>query len=108
LGIYEKIYAKRLERKREAVDTLIYFIGNDIKINDSIFMSYFNYVDYDITVRYDPGPYDALKSTGLNQIKNDSLRVRIVRGYNFLLPHFMGFANSLGEELNPHIMELKK
>ncbi len=107
LNIYENVYEERLERKRRAIDTLIYFIGNDIKISDSIFMSYFGDVDFDIGVRYDSGPYDALKSTGLNQIKNDSLREKIVRAYDFSLPLYMEFSNVPVKEFSPLIMELE-
>jgi hypothetical protein len=107
LSIYEGLFENRLERKREAIDTLVYFSGNNMKTSDSVFMSYFMYVDFDITVRFDSGPYDALKSTGLNQILNSLLREKIVGVYDVLLPSFTGFANDRDDELVSHIFDLE-
>lgn len=107
LNLYEKVFEWRLDRKKEAIDTLIYFSGNNISITDSVFMSYFMWVDLDITVRYDSGPYDALKSTGLNQISNGVLREKIVNAYDVQLPAFTKFANEEDDESISRIFALE-
>ena len=107
LGVYNNLFEYRLERKRQAIDTLVHFVGLNAKIHDSIVIKYFEYVGHDIVARVDSGPFDALKSGGLHQITNEALREQIVSTYQVLLPSFVIFTQIPSNELNPIISELE-
>ena len=59
-----------------------------------------------IRLRYDNGPYEALKSSGLDYINNDSLRTAINKTYS-MLPIFQYFSNQIDDYNDPKISELE-
>ena len=107
LGVYNNLFENRLERKRQAIDTLVHFVGTNAKIHDSIVLQYFDYVDFDIVARVDSGPFDALKAGGLHQITDEALREKIVNTYQVLLPAFLIFTQLPGNDYNPIISQLE-
>tara|TARA_R110002074_G_C11968398_1_gene610414 strand:- start:60 stop:467 length:408 start_codon:yes stop_codon:yes gene_type:complete len=60
----------------------------------------------DIRLKHDRGPYEALKSSGLDYIRNDSLRTAINRTYTSL-PQLQFFSHSYDTQSNPKISELE-
>ncbi len=55
---------------------------------------YFNRLLHGLQVTYNRGPYDALKSSGLDRISNDSLRNRLIYVYDFIYPRYEGLINN--------------
>lgn len=107
LNVYNGIFEYRLGIKKNAIDSLKKLIGTQSKVSDSVFMSYYKDIDRDIVGRFDSGPYDALKSNGLNQISNPDLRKDIVNTYQAVLPAYINFLNIPSEEFNATITELE-
>ena len=107
LGRYNGLFRRRIEIKKEAIDSLKNFIGRHAKVSDSVFMRYYGRAFIGIVGRFDSGPYDALKSNGLNQISNPELRKEIVNTYQVVLPSFMRFLDLPGEHNVNLINELE-
>ena len=103
---FDKQYGPRLERKKKGLDSLFHYIqyGNDI--HNSLFIKFYNNMRQSIRLGHDSGPYEALKSSGLDYIRNDSLRTAINRTYT-LLPFFQYFSHQIDAENNPRISELE-
>ena len=59
----------------------------------------------DILLAYDSGPFQALKSSGLDIVKNDSLRAKINQAYEVSLPFRKSF--NRGELLDTRISNLE-
>ena len=106
--LYKDIFDLRLERKKNGIDSLLLYIGNNKSIKDNLFMKLLSQSGTDIKVRFDSGPYDALKSSGFDIIKNDSLRAKIINAYEIELPAYSGFVESYNNEKNPEIIDYKQ
>jgi hypothetical protein len=62
---------------------------------------YFDWLSYGLTFQLNSGPYESLKSIGLEKISNDSLRNEIVYFYDFVVPRLkdlIEFGQSGAEE----------
>ena len=103
---YEMRYTPRLERKKRGLDSLMAYIYNQKDIHDTLFIRYYIQMRQGIRLGYSNGPYEALKSTGLDFIKNDSLRSAINDTYA-LLPFFMSFSHQRDDGSNARINELE-
>lgn len=103
LRLYESIYDFRLKRKKNGIDSLLLFINKNDSIEDFLFMNLGNQSRTDIGIRYDSGPYDALKSIGFDIIRNDSLRSKIINAYEVELPAYKGFVEDYNSEKDPII-----
>ncbi len=60
------------------------------------------------TQRYTSGPYEAIKSNGLDKIKNDSLRALLIENYDERLPAQMVFIKYINESCDQRIDEARK
>jgi len=65
--------------------------------NDTLII-YIRAMQRDIIFRYDSGPYDALKSSGFELIKNKELRKQIIKSFEVTLPGFTLFINNYNDE----------
>jgi hypothetical protein len=83
-----------------------YYLTGEID-RDSI-NYYFNDLNFGIQITYNRGPYDAVKSTGLDKINNDSLRSALIKAYDFQLPRWEGLISSSQDQLVLKIEELKR
>ena len=99
-------YDPRLERKKSGLDSLYYYMHSDEVIHDSLFIKFYIKMRQGIRLGHDAGPYEALKSTGLDYIRNDSLRSAINKTYT-ILPFFQFFSHQTDAENNPRISELE-
>ncbi len=104
---YDLNYGWRLERKRTGLDSLLFYMKNGVKIHDTLFIIFYGMMSMDIRLTHDEGPYEALKSSGLDHIKNDSLRTAINRTYINLVIWEL-FSYNTDAENNPMISELEK
>lgn len=65
-----------------------YYLTKEI---DSDSIDYYFYdLNFGIQVTFNRGPYDALKSTGLDKISNDQLRSKMIEVYDFQYPRWEG------------------
>lgn len=108
LEIYGTIFEMRLNRKKVGIDSLLFYHGSKQAIDDDTFMRLYSYCQMEILVRFDNGPYDALKSMGFDIIKNDSLRARIINTYESVLPSFQTFIELLNNDLSPIIQQIDR
>ena len=67
-------------------------------INKDSIDYHFNRLDHRLRVTTNRGPYDALKSSGLDKISNDSLRNQLIYFYDFILPRYQGLIQSKLDE----------
>ena len=77
------------------------------EIKDSLFIDFYTNMSQDIFLRFDNGPFEGLKSSGLDIISNDSLRTAINNAYAVKLPLYNHLSNILYEESKPEISKLE-
>jgi len=99
-------YGPRLKRKKSGLDSLSHYIQNGQDIHDSLFIKFYFQMRQGIRLGHDNGAYEALKSSGLDYIRNDSLRASINKTYT-ILPFFQFFSHQMDEEYSPRISELE-
>ena len=106
LWAYENYMDPRLKRKKSGIDSLYAYIIAQNAIKDSIFINFYKMSKQDIHFRYGNGPFEALKSSGLDLIRNDSLRTHINNTYTSELPTLVVLGNEYYTEQKPKIDEL--
>ena len=89
----EHLLGRRHKTQLNAVNFFRKSILQDSVDQDSVDF-HFNRLLYGLQVTYNRGPYDALKSSGLDRISNDSLRNRLIYVYDFIYPRYEGLINS--------------
>ena len=107
LKAYESFSDPRIERKKRGIDSLFTYVFDNKEIKDSLFIDFYSNMSQDIFVRFDNGPFEGLKSSGLDIISNDSLRSAINNAYTVKLPSYTHFSNSLYDESKPKISKLE-
>lgn len=108
LNLYEDIYQKRFDRKKRGIDFLIKASYESLKIPDDTLMRYFRNMGTDIYFRLDNGPYDALKSSGFELIRNKKLRKEIINTYEVVLPAYAEFINGNNDDYTRIEQEYRK
>lgn len=107
LKAYEDYLIPRLERKQKGLDSLQTYIFDKKIIQDSLFLDFYSNLGQDVYMRFDNGPFEALKSSGLEIISSDSLRTAINNAYTAELPIYSFFSNNIYEESRSEISELE-
>jgi len=107
LRLYERSFDWRLDLKKEGIDSFLYYVGTHQSISKEAFIRLFYKMQINPILRFDSGPFEALKSTGLDIIENDSLRTEINRTYQLKLPAEVGFATRIVDLNNQRIQELE-
>lgn len=84
----------RLNSLDSATEVMLRLIDEKAPFIDSLYnqsrrRSYF--LATGIIYQYNPGPYEALKATGVDKIKNDSLRKELINLYDFEYPRHKEF-----------------
>ena len=87
----DSFYLTRLEIKEISSRRLKNMVGNKEPISNFLFLKLFYELKTDFLYTFDSGPYDALKSSGLDRLKSDSLRSLLIRSYDNLFPTFKQF-----------------
>lgn len=108
LQYYEDVVDPLIERKQKGLDSLEVYIFDKKTIQDSLFSIFYYNASQDLVLFFDNGPYEALKSSGLNLISNDSLRSAINNVYTVQLPSFANFANTRNDDYKSEISQLKR
>lgn len=107
LELFNDIFKTRLDLKQKGIDSLFTYSYAKKSLPDSLFMKYYNRMKIDIVLRFDDGPFEALKSSGLEIISNNELRTSINQSYTVALPAFKGFANTTSNENQSQIDKLE-
>jgi len=98
----EHLIGKRMQTEQEASQFFEnYFINGTIE-KDSV-NYYYSRLNKGLQITYNKGPYEALKSTGIDKVKNDSLRNKIIDLYEFKLPRHTGLITHYLEFSGKHI-----
>lgn len=82
---YFQTMVDRLTQKGTAVDRLLELRESNTADRDSI-SKYFQITRYETLFQYNSGPYGSIKSSGIEKISNDSIRMKMVDLYEFLMP----------------------
>jgi len=107
LVIYSRVFDPRLEEKKSAIIYFLDHIGNNKTITVTNFLMYYDALKTDVVIRFDNGPFEALKSLGLETISNNTLRALINNTYQVSLPSFKLFTMLRAELNNPQIDQLE-
>ena len=107
LKAYESFSDPKIERKKRGLDSLFTYVFDKKEIKDSLFIDFYTNMSQDIFLRFDNGPFEGLKSSGLDIISNDSLRTAINNAYAVKLPLYNHLSNILYEESKPEISKLE-
>ena len=91
------LIGNRLQRIKKATLFFENYLVTDSIATDSIDYHYEG-LNYGFQVTYNNGPFEALKSTGIDKLKNHSLRKRIIDLYEFQFPRYAGLINVFKEE----------
>ena len=107
LKAYEGGINQRIERKKYGLDSLQRYIFHKKTINDSLFLDFYANLSQGPYLRFDNGPFEALKSTGLDVIRNDSLRTAINNAYTTRLPMATNLSRELSERNESEISKFQ-
>ncbi|GAA4806936.1 DUF6090 family protein [Litoribaculum gwangyangense] len=107
LQAYEDFLVPRIEKKQSGLDSLLTYIFDKKIIQDSLFLDFYTNLGQDVYMRFDNGPFEALKSNGLDIISNDSLRTAINNAYTAELPIYTFFSNDFYNQKKTKISELQ-
>ena len=101
----------RNKTELQAVEFFDKTIMSKSVISDSIDF-HFNRLNFGLQPTSNRGPYDALKSSGIDKISNDDLRKKMIYFYDFILPRYEGIIEGTLEssrmEMIPLINQLSK
>ncbi len=107
LKAYESFSDPRIERKKRGLDSLFAYVYDNKEIKDSLFIDFYTNMSQNIFLRFDNGPFEDLKSSGLDIISNDALRTAINNAYTVKLPLYTHSSNILYEESKSEISKLE-
>jgi len=79
----------RVDLKREALQQLLEMRQSTKSFQDSVILAAYNQANMGLLLTYNKGPYETIKSVGLDKIGNDSLRTLLARVYEIDLPRVL-------------------
>lgn len=85
LGRTTYLLEGRAKKKKNAITNIMAKLNEPEIIADSLYKDFFM-SSMTLSFSFDKGPYESLKSIGLDKISNDSLRNTLVRFYEVSLP----------------------
>ena len=91
---YFNFLERRLFKLDSASNVFLKLVHEKAPFIDSLYKrknSRWYYLRSGINLQFNPGPYEALKSSGIDKISNDSLRNSLVDFYDFQLPVNIAF-----------------
>lgn len=107
---YFKRMVKRYEKLDSSSSMLIRLVHQKASFEDSLYRNQsfrWYYLRTGNNYIYNRGPYEAIKSSGLDRISNDSLRNRLVNFYDFEFPRNKGLMTWVDREYNDDIKQLE-
>jgi len=103
LFLINNSFEPRVQRNKDGVDSLLHFVQKNEMPDQETTRRLVGKMLTDFEYRYDSGPYENLKSNGLDIIKNDSLRNYISNLYGVALPGYALFINEFKDESEEEI-----
>jgi hypothetical protein len=94
---------KRIIRKDTAIDNLLFARNGEKTFTDKALIANIESAHSGILFSYNIGPYEALKSSGLDKIKTDSLRYHLTKYYEVQLPRANAFFKNTEDRYEPYI-----
>ncbi|WP_411768571.1 DUF6090 family protein [Winogradskyella sp. A3E31] len=98
LDLYSEVFEPRFAIKNKGLEYLKKATYENQNLPNDTLIIYIRAMQRDVIFRYDSGPYDALKSSGFELIRNKELRKRIIKTYEVILPGFSSFINKYNDE----------
>lgn len=95
---FQNALEDRIKTKDTAIDKLLLARQKKITLSNEELIRYIRLYDNGIIFSYNIGPYEALKSSGLDKIKNDSLRFALTKYYEVTIPRAKSFIQFDEEE----------
>lgn len=106
--IYFNMIKKRAERTVEGAKKLQYFYAKKSQSTDSV-EKYGRMMFVSFNFSYHKGAYEALKSTGIDKVSNDSIRNGLTDLYDFTIPRNESFiSDNLSSTNDSYIYEIEK
>ena len=81
----------RIKKKDTAIDNLLFARTGQKQLTDDRLLNDVYWASSGIIFSYNIGPYEALKSSGLDKVKTDSLRFKLTEFYEVHLPRAESF-----------------
>ena len=94
---------RRIKRKDTAIDNLLFARNGEKKFTDKALIANIKSAHLSILFSYNIGPYEALKSSGLDKIKTDSLRYHLTKYYEVQLPRANAFFKNIEDRYEPNV-----
>ena len=82
---------KRIKKKDTAIDNLLLIRKGKLNLTNEELTTSIGWVHAGLIFSFNPAPYEALKSSGLDKIKTDSLRIAITNYYEVSIPRTEAF-----------------
>lgn len=98
---------ERMDRREQAIDTLMKAKNTGIQLNRGDLTRLYDDLTTEFLYRFNAGPYEAIKSNGLDLISNDQLRAEISDVYETTLPAFKAFIEVVVDGYEATIQELE-
>lgn len=92
---------ERIRKKDTAIDNLLLVRKGKIKLTDEELTKSISRAHWGLIFSYNPAPYEALKSSGLDKIKTDSLRIALTKYYEVSIPRTEAFFKWSEEKYEP-------
>ncbi|SDS23213.1 hypothetical protein SAMN04515667_1707 [Formosa sp. Hel1_31_208] len=86
----------RLQKLDSSANKFIRLVHEKATFNDTLYKngrSRWYYLRTGINLQFNPGPYEALKSSGIDKVSNNNLRNSLVDFYDFRFPTYIAFIN---------------
>ncbi|SIO01676.1 DUF6090 family protein [Algoriphagus halophilus] len=103
LFLIKNFFEPRVQQNKEGVDSLLQYVQMNEMPDQETIRRLVGKMLTDFLYRFDSGPYENLKSNGLDIIKNDSLRNYISNLYGQVLPSYALFINEFKDEREEEI-----
>tara|TARA_R110001592_G_scaffold26361_6_gene98842 strand:- start:2604 stop:3350 length:747 start_codon:yes stop_codon:yes gene_type:complete len=107
---YFKRISQRLFKLDSASKKMIRLVHEKATFKDTLYKNGFNRwynLRTGINYQYNPGPYEALKASGLDKLTNDSLRNSLINFYDFMVPRHKALVAYSDREYDQDISKLK-
>lgn len=96
----------RMEGLDSTTRSITNYIASGGKFNDSITNILFTQLNIGINHQYNYGPYEAIKSSGMDKISDDSLRNKLIHFYEFQFPFYADQLKHYDRKSLDHIDQL--
>ena len=101
-------FEPRMDWKEAAVENFLTYVGEQRTMDEERFIQLYGDLKIDFSYRFNSGPYETIKSAGVDRITNDSLRSELTRIYGVSLPAFKFFIEVVYNNNQPLISQLEQ